>query len=102
MKPVFITQNANQTLEEIFRYIHAQDTALAAHRWTNKLLDAAIQIAKYPELGVLMPEHFGKNVRRIRIKKYYIYYMETGKHIDILAFIHSARDQAAAMKRKSL
>jgi toxin ParE1/3/4 len=88
-KVVFAPQ-ASERLKEIVRYI-AKDNPAAAEKFGLRLVDRAVLLADFPELG--QPYRKRQNVRRLGCKPYWIYYrVQRDKQIvEIMDFWHTAR-----------
>jgi plasmid stabilization system protein ParE len=69
-KVVFAPQSLEQ-LEQIVRFI-AEDNPTAAIRFGDYLVDRALSLADFPELGA--PYRKRPHVRRLLCKPYLIYY----------------------------
>ncbi|SRR5213083_3187026 len=88
-KVVFAPQALEQ-LEQIVRFI-AHDDPEAGVRFGDYLLDRAVSLAQFPELGT--PYRKRPDIRRLLCKNYFIYYrLRRDKPVvEIMDFWHSAR-----------
>ena len=87
---VVFAPTAIARLEDIVRYIAADDSATAS-TFAMHLLDRAELLSEFPELGT--PYRKRKNVRRLRCDPYFIYYRvhHENRLIEVMDFWHSAR-----------
>ncbi len=90
--PVIITPTALRDLEEIVRFI-ALDSPDRAQRFGHTLVEKAISIGKFPEMGRVTPELDDPAVREIVHGSYrLIYELRREPHaIYLLRFWHAAR-----------
>lgn len=78
-------------LDDAVTYI-AQDSRPAAERLLIHTLDAASSLDTFSERGRVVPEFDQPNVRELLVQRYRLLYEVTPTEIQILAFIHGARD----------
>ena len=90
--PVVITPTAINDLEEIVRFI-ASDSPERAKHFGYTLIDQALSLAPFPEMGRVMPEMDDQDVREIVYGSYRIIYelRHQPSAIYILRFWHAAR-----------
>ncbi len=80
-------------LDEAIRYI-AEDSLPAAHGMLERALKAAASLATFSERGRVVPELEIPSIREIFVPPYRLIYEVHADKIDILAFLHGARDFA--------
>jgi len=78
-------------LDDAVSYV-AQDSHPAAQRLLIKALDAAASLDAFGERGRIVPELNQPNVRQLLVQRYRLFYDVTPTEIQILAFVHGARD----------
>jgi len=90
--PVILTPQAIEDLGGIVRFI-ARDSPERARRLGHNLLDAALAIEPFPEMGRIVPEAGDPAVREVVHKSYRIIYEVCGepRAIYLLRFWHGAR-----------
>ena len=85
------TKFAHEDLKAIRAYI-ARDSRYYAVRFTQRIINMAKALSKFPELGQVVPR-FGKCVVRERIvQSYRILYTIENDCVVILAVVNAARD----------
>ncbi len=88
--------------EDLFQA--AEYIARDSRHYANALLDAAIDAARslavFPERGRRNPEIGDESVREIFVQSYRLIYEIQTDAIDVLAFVHGARDLAAWWERE--
>jgi toxin ParE1/3/4 len=91
---IIFSPESLEHLGEIVQYI-AQDNPEAALRFGMKMLDRAVLLADFPELGQSYSKRSG--VRRLMVKPYIIFYRVRykTKTVEVLRFWHGARRQPA-------
>ena len=87
---VTIRPSADHDLDDIFDWI-AEDNPDAAERHVRRLVDAALALRDFPERGPLRPE-IGEGVRSLTVARYLILYRIESDVVEIVRFIHGARD----------
>ena len=85
------TREALRTLEEILEYI-AGDSPEGASRVLEQALSAGGSLATLAERGRVVPEMASPTVREIFVYRYRLIYRVSSSSVEILAFIHGARD----------
>ena len=80
-------------LDEAVAYI-ARDSLQAAQRVLADALDAASSLQTMAERGRMVPEVGTPAIREIFVHRYRLIYEISGSEIEILAFLHGARDFA--------
>ena len=78
-------------LDDAVSYV-AQDSRPAAERLLILALDAASSLDVYSERGRVVPEFNNPNVRELLVQRYRLLYEVTPAEVQILAFVHGARD----------
>jgi toxin ParE1/3/4 len=85
------TDNAQQMLDDAVAYL-ARDSRPAAERLLIQALDAASSLDVFSERGRVVPEFDQPNVRELLVQRYRLLYEVSAPEVQILAFIHGARD----------
>ena len=78
-------------LDDAITYV-AQDSQPAAERLLIQALDAASSLDAFSERGRVVPEFNQPNVRELLVQRYRLLYEVTPAEVQILAFVHGARD----------
>lgn len=78
-------------LDDAITYV-AQDSPPAAERLLIQALDAASSLDAFSERGRVVPEFNQPNVREVLVQRYRLLYEVTPAEVQILAFVHGARD----------
>lgn len=78
-------------LDDAITYV-AQHSPPAAERLLIQALDAASSLDAFSERGRVVPEFNQPNVREILVQRYRLLYEVTLAEVQILAFVHGARD----------
>jgi len=94
------TESAWQDLEEVTDYI-ARDSRYYAAAFVVDVRDAARSLAAFANRGRVVPELGDQSIREIFISRYRLIYQVTPDAVNILAFIHGARDLTALWQRES-
>ena len=89
---VIISPRAIQDLSEIVRYI-SFDNPDAAQRLGNKLIDAAMSLTSFPEMGRIVPELDDGTTRELIIRPYRLIYRfdPDANAVLVSRFWHGAR-----------
>ncbi len=78
-------------LKSVFNYIAAD-----SRNYAEKLIEIAIEkseiLNEFPNMGRVVPEQNSNKVREVFVFSYRLIYQITNSDIEILAFIHGARD----------
>ena len=85
------TEQARQMLEDVLSYI-AQDSRSAAEGLLIQAIEAASSLEVHSERGRRVPELDQPNVRQLLVHRYRLFYAVTPTEVQVLAFIHGARD----------
>ena len=85
------TQHARQMLEDGVSYV-AHDSRPAAERLLIQALEAASSLSVHSERGRVVPELDRTNIRQLLVQRYRLLYEVTPAEVQILAFVHGARD----------
>jgi len=88
------TTDAYRDLEEIVRYIGAQDPT-AALRLTDRLEAACWRLARDPGVGQSRPD-LVPGIRFFPVGNYLLFYREHDDGIQVLRVLHGARDYGPA------
>lgn len=78
-------------LDDALAYI-AQDSRPAAERLLIQALQAASSLDALSERGRVVPEFDEPTVRELFVQRYRLLYEVTPDEVQILAFVHGARD----------
>ena len=78
-------------LDDAVSYI-AQDSRAAAERLLVQALEAASSLDVFSERGRTVPELNQPNVRQLLVQRYRLLYEVTPAEVQILAFVHGARN----------
>ena len=92
-REVIWTLQAQATLDEAIRYI-AEDSLPAARRMLERALEAAASLATLSERGRVVPELETPAILEISVHQYRLIYEVHETKIEVLAFLHGARDFA--------
>jgi len=87
------SKQATALLEEAVAYI-ARESLQAAQRVLADALDAASSLQTMAERGRMIPEVGTPAIREVFVYRYRLIYEISGSEIEILAFLHGARDFA--------
>ena len=97
--PVILTPQSQDDLETVVRYI-ARENPEPAHSFGNELIDRALSIGAFPEMGRVVPEINDPAVREVVHAPYRIIYEVFHRPgvIYILRFWHGARGVPAIQR----
>lgn len=87
------SEQANRQVDEAVAYI-ARDSLQAAQRVLADALDAASSLQTMAERGRIVPEVGTPAIREIFVHRYRLIYEISSSEVEILAFLHGARDFA--------
>ena len=90
-REVIWTLQAKAMLDEAIFYI-AEDSLSAAQRALERALEAAASLATLSERGRVVPELEIPTIRELFVQRYRLIYEVHKTKIEILAFLHGARD----------
>lgn len=90
---------AAEELDEIASYI-AQDSARYAGIVAEKILTAARELAKFPNMGGIVPEWDDDTLRQRIIYGYRLIYRVKNDRVEVLAVIHGARLLPGSVRRR--
>ena len=96
-RDVIWTLQAQVMLDEAIRYI-AEDSLPAAQRMLERALEAAASLATLSERGRIVPELETPAIREVFVGRYRLIYEVKETKIEVLAFLHGARDFAKWQK----
>jgi plasmid stabilization system protein ParE len=85
------TPEARRTLDEVLEYI-ARDSQEGARRVLEQALAAARSLETLAERGRVVPEISAPSIREVFVYRYRLMYRVANDSVQILAFIHGARD----------
>jgi plasmid stabilization system protein ParE len=98
MKPYRLTQAAKEDLFDIWIFI-ASDNVAAADRLENEILEACQRLANKPDIGHFRRDLTAKPVRFFSVRNnYLIVYDPASEPLEIIRFLHGARDVAAELE----
>ena len=89
---------AIEDVESIVQYI-ARDSQFYARATVSKILDFSESIAKFPQMGRIVPEFNDKKIRERLVYSYRLVYKIEAMRILIVAVIHDKRLFSAVSKR---
>lgn len=78
-------------LDDAITYL-ARDSRLAAERLLIDALEIASSLDTFSERGRVVPEWNQPNVRELFVQRYRLLYEVMPDEVQILAFVHGARD----------
>jgi plasmid stabilization system protein ParE len=90
-RQVVWTDQAQRMLDTAVAYV-AQDSQPAAQRLLIQALDTAASLDTLSERGRVVPELNQPTVRELFVQRYRLIYEVTPAAVQILAFVHGARD----------
>ena len=92
-REVIWTLQAQATLDAAISYI-AEDSLPAGQRMLERALEAAASLATLSERGRIVPELGSPAIREVFVERYRLIYEVHKTKIEVLAFLHGARDFA--------
>jgi toxin ParE1/3/4 len=98
---VRLTETARAELRAIGDWIAQNDPERAAS-FTLELLERALTLATFPAAYPLLEAFAHRGIRRCSFGKYLILYRIMAPDIEVLHFIHGARDVAALLGSEPL
>ena len=84
-------------LEEAADYI-ARDSSYYAAAFVQEIREAANSLSYFAERGRIVPEFNDPNIREIFVRSYRMIYQTVERKVNIIGFIHGARDLEALWK----
>ena len=93
LRKVIWTDTGQTTLDEAVAYV-AQHSLPAALKLLESALNTAGSLAVMSERGHIVPELEQPHIRELLVRKYRLIYEVFESKVEILAFIHGARDFA--------
>jgi toxin ParE1/3/4 len=93
LRKVIWTDTGQNTLDEAVAYI-AQNSLPAALDLLESALEKAGSLALMSERGRIVPELEQPHIRELLVRRYRLIYEVFESKVEILAFIHGARDFA--------
>lgn len=90
-RAVVWTDSAWRDLEEVADYI-ARDSRYYAASFVQEVRVAARSLSMQAERGRIVPEFSAPAIRELLVKRYRLVYRCGEKNVEVLAFIHGARD----------
>ena len=92
-REVIWTLQAQAALDAAISYI-AEDSLAAAQRMLESALEAAASLSTLSERGRIVPELEIPAIREVFVERYRLLYEVHETKIEVLAFLHGARDFA--------
>ena len=92
-REVIWTLQGQASLDAAISYI-AEDSMAAAQRMLDRALDAAASLSTLSERGRIVPELEIPSIREVFVGRYRLIYEVRETKIEVLAFLHGARDFA--------
>lgn len=89
-RKLIIADQAKDDLVEIWLYI-ANDSPVAADNFIDHLHEKCLSLCSAPEIGRIRNE-FLPGIRCLPVKRYLIFYRDTGQNIEVARIISSYRD----------
>jgi toxin ParE1/3/4 len=96
---VVFAATARNDLRRIARHL-IEDNPRAAHAIVGELEARAFEIAEFPERFVRLQTYPGMQMRRRVVGRYLIFYKTGIDRVEIVHFLHGARDTARAFSGK--
>lgn len=93
------TEIAIDDLKQVRDYI-ARDSTHYAGTFVSKARDAARSLNQFAERGRIVPEFDRRDIRELIVGSYRLIYFLTHNRVQILAFIHGARDLSSLWQRE--
>ncbi len=92
MVRVVWAQLALRDLHEVFEFI-ARDSSHYARLTVERITDAAETLARFPQLGQIVPEYPEHSYRQLVVGSYRVIYREDpeNQRVNIVAVVHAAR-----------
>ncbi len=92
MVPVDWTQSAAADLEQIFEYI-ARGSARYARITVERITRSTARLARFPELGQILPEHPQTSYRQLIVRNYRVIYRfdSAACRVIVVAVVHASR-----------
>ena len=101
MAEVTWSESALASLTEAIEYVSRDSPSFAAALAVSAD-GAAASLHTFPHRGRVVPEYRDPNVREIPVgKTYRLIYKPAGNRINIIAFVHTARDLASLVNAES-
>ncbi len=85
------TSSAGADLEAIGEYV-ARDSEYYAARYVARILEAVDLLDKHSEIGEVVFEVEGKEIRQLLFQSHRVFYHVQGDRVLVLGVIHAARD----------
>jgi len=84
---VIWTELAFAQLDEAMAFIAAESPQTAA-RWLDKILEAAGQLSKFPDLGRIVPEAAREDIRELIFSPYRLVYKRDSGAVYVTMVLH--------------
>lgn len=82
---------AIEDLNSVFKYICA-DSRHYAEKMIGIALEKSEMLNEFPGMGRIVPEQNNDKIREVFVYSYRMIYQISNSNVEILAFIHEARD----------
>ncbi len=102
---VLLTNDAAKDLDEIFNYIHLNDSPSSAEYVLNQIENAIDSLSHYPERGSYPDELINlgiKQYREVYFKPYRLVYQIIKKNVYIMLIVDGRRDMQTLLSRRLL
>ena len=100
VREVIWAEAAWNDLEEAADYI-AKDSSYYAAAFVREVRDAASSLSNFAKRGRIVPEFNNPNIREIFVRSYRMIYQIAERKVNIVGFIHGARDLEALWELKT-
>ncbi|MBI3512470.1 MAG: type II toxin-antitoxin system RelE/ParE family toxin [Proteobacteria bacterium] len=100
---VLLSEQAERDIEDIYRYIAAQDGASRADRILNALEEACRGLSNLPERGNVPKEMYPLGIeefREVHYKPYRVIYRIIGQTVVIYCVVDGRRDMQSLLQRR--
>lgn len=91
MKPVIISDAAIEDLDHIWDFLAGADPAIAT-RTCSELIEAAIDLAEFPERGQVVGQIRAHGIRRRVLRQWLILYRVTPRAVEVVRIVNGRSD----------
>lgn len=99
MKPYLVAPDAEEDLQQIWRYLLGEAGLAIANRIQDELLDAFEGLVGFPGKGHRRPDLTSRDVLFFSVYQYMIVYRR-GELVEIVAILHGKRDISRLLERR--
>jgi plasmid stabilization system protein ParE len=99
VKSYFVAPEAEDDLQQIWRYLLGEAGLAAANRIQGELVDTVEGLAEAPGKGHKRPDLTGKDVLFFTVYQYMIVYRR-GKMVEVVAVLHGKRNVKRLLKSR--